>query len=150
MTASTLPQLFAHMAWADRRTLESLRAMREPPSQAVDLFAHGLAATHVWIRRVEQASAAYEVWPKLSLDECERLARANHSALQSIARADAETLARLVNYTNLSGRTFDTSLEDILLHLTHHAMYHRGQVALLMRAADGNPIGTDYITFVRP
>jgi uncharacterized damage-inducible protein DinB len=138
------------MAWADLRTLESLRAMREPPPQAVDLFAHGLAATHVWIRRVEQASAAYEVWPKLSLDECERLAHANHAALQSLASSDSEALARIVHYTNLSGRTFDTPLEEILLHLTHHAMYHRGQVSLLLRAAGGSPIGTDFITFVRP
>jgi uncharacterized damage-inducible protein DinB len=138
------------MAWADQRTLESLRAMREPPPQAVDLFAHGLAATHVWIRRIEHAPAAYEVWPKLSLDECERLAHANHATLAALAVSDERALAALVHYTNLSGRTFDTPLEDILLHLTHHAMYHRGQVALLMRASGGAPIGTDYITFVRP
>lgn len=144
-----LPSLFAHMEWADLRTLDSLRAMREPPPQALDLFVHMLAAQHVWSRRIENATPAYEVWPKLSLDEAARLARANHDVYRSMAGASEAELARIVSYTNTSGRSFETPLSEILLHVTHHSMYHRGQIALLVRASGGAPLSTDYITFVR-
>lgn len=143
------PSLFAHMAWADLRTLEALRSMREAPQQAVDLFAHMLAAEHVWLRRIENATPAYEIWPKLSLAECERLAKANHASFTAIAQSDSAALARSIEYTNSTGKAFITPLSEILLHLTHHGMYHRGQVALLVRASGGTPLGTDYIAFVR-
>lgn len=143
------PSLFAHLAWADLRTLNALRSMREAPPQAIDLFAHMLAAEHVWLRRIEQGTPAYEIWPKLSLDECERLARANHAAFTAIAGSDATRLADIVDYTNSTGRAFSTPLNEILLHVTHHGMYHRGQVALLVRASGGLPQSTDYIAFVR-
>ncbi len=146
---SSLPKLLTHMAWADRRTLDALRAMREPPAQAVDLFAHILAAQHVWSRRIAATSAAYEIWPRLSLDECERLAAANQLAYASLAAADQDMLTRTVRYTNSSGSAFETPLLDILLHVTHHSMYHRGQVSLLLRAAGGVPVGTDLIVFLR-
>ena len=144
-----LPSLFAHMAWADLRTLSALRSMREPPPQTVDLFAHVLGAEHVWLRRIENMPSAYTVWPKLTLDECERLAKANHASFAAIAQSDATTLAGKIEYTNSTGRAFSTPLNEILLHLTHHGMYHRGQIALLVHASGGTPLGTDYISFVR-
>jgi len=149
MTDTMLPSLFAHMAWADLRTLSALRSLREPPQQAVDLFAHMLAAEHVWLRRIEHGTPAYEVWPKLSLDECERLAKANQASFALLAQSDASVLARSISYTTTAGRAYSTPLIEILLHLSHHGMYHRGQVALMVRASGGAPLGTDYITFVR-
>jgi uncharacterized damage-inducible protein DinB len=138
------------MEWADLRTLEALRSLREPPSQALDLLAHMLAAEHVWLRRVQQRTPAYDIWPRLSLEECERLSRANHLGFKELLGAkDDAALSDAVTYSNSSGRTFDTSLRDILLHITHHGMYHRGQVALLVRAAGGTPLATDFIAFVR-
>jgi uncharacterized damage-inducible protein DinB len=146
----SLSRLFEHMEWADARTLEALRSLREPPSQAVDLLAHMLAAEHVWLRRVQQRTPAYDIWPRLTIEECERLSRANHLGFRELLESkDAAALGRSVTYANSSGRTFDTSLRDILLHVTHHGMYHRGQVAMLVRAAGGAPRATDFIAFVR-
>ena len=146
----SLSRLFNHMEWADKRTLEALRSLREPPSQAIDLLAHMLAAEHVWLRRIQQRTPAYDIWPKLSIEECERLSRANHSDFKELlGDRDDVALGDTVTYSNSSGRTFDTELRDILLHITHHGMYHRGQVALLVRAAGGTPTATDFIAFVR-
>ncbi len=144
-----LPKLFDHLRWADARTLTSLRAMREAPPQAMDLFAHLLAAQHVWLRRIEAAPTAYEVFPRLSLDEIERLMHANHAEFDRIAQASASELDRVVHYSNSSGNSFEMPVRDILLHVTHHSMYHRGQVALIVRAAGGTPVGTDLIVFLR-
>lgn len=145
----TLPALIAHMAWADHRTLTMLRALPTAPTQALTLFAHIVGAQHIWRTRIAGIAPTFTVWPTLVLDECERLARENHAALSRIAGGDATVLARIVPYTNLAGHHYENSVADILFHVTHHAMYHRGQVTMLVREAGGTPLATDYIMFLR-
>jgi uncharacterized damage-inducible protein DinB len=146
----SLNRLFEHMTWADKRTLKALRSMPEPPSQAVDLYSHLLAAEHVWLCRIENRIAGYDIWPKLSLADCEQLASRNHGEFAALlGRSNDEALRAPIEYANSSGKRFSTALRDILLHVTHHGMYHRGQVALLVRAAGGKPVATDFIAFVR-
>ncbi len=149
-TTPILTRLYNHMAWADDRVLVSLREMVTPPTQAVDLLAHILGAEHEWLCRVQSKRASQTIWPKLTLDKCAALARENHSAFSTLA-ADAHTESgqRTITYRNSSGTEYSTSLEDILLHVAQHGMYHRGQVALLVRASGGSAIPTDYIVFTR-
>lgn len=91
--------------------------------------------------------ATYAVWQPLGLDECERLARANHQGYQTLLASDDR--ARIVDYHMSNGTAQSTMLADILVHVSHHGMYHRGQVSLLVRASGGTPVSTDYILFVR-
>ncbi len=93
--------------------------------------------------------AGYTVFPRLSLNEAERLMGENHTALGALAASDSAALKRRVQYVNTSGHEFATTVEDILLHVVQHSMYHRGQVALLVRASGGTPLATDFIAFVR-
>jgi uncharacterized damage-inducible protein DinB len=139
--------MFAHMAWADQRTLDALRTMREAPSQALDVYAHVLTAEHIWLRRIAGTAATYDVFQSLGLDECERVARANHAGFAAVLAETDRT--RAIAYRMTSGLAYTTPLDDILIHVSHHGMYHRGQVALLMRAAGGTPVSTDYIVFFR-
>ncbi len=140
-------RLFAHMAWADERTCTLLQSMGEPPGQAIDLFAHVLTAEHIWLRRIEGTAPTYDVWQSLPLDECERLVRTNRDGF---ARVVAEPdRRRVVAYRTSTGKAHSTPLEDILLHVSHHGMYHRGQIALVARMAGGTPLPIDYILFHR-
>lgn len=142
-----LSRMYRHMAWADMRTLASLRAMREPPQQASDLMAHVLTAEHIWLRRITGGTPAYDVFQSLGLEECERLAAANHAGFAHVLATDNRD--RVVAYRTTSGLAHETPLQDILVHVSHHGMYHRGQVALLVRASGGTPAGTDFIVFAR-
>jgi uncharacterized damage-inducible protein DinB len=54
-----------------------------------------------------------------------------------------------VAYRTSRGEPFTTRLEDILAHVVLHGAHHRGQIALRVREAGGDPAGTDYITYVR-
>ncbi|MBC8089859.1 MAG: damage-inducible protein DinB [Phycisphaerae bacterium] len=147
---SLLPQMYRHMAWADERTMQSLRDMTNPPAQALDLFSHIVAAEHEWLSRILGKPGKHGIWPKLSLERSFLLARENHAALTPLAaEANGAGGQRLVTYRNSSGAEHTTSLQDILLHVAHHGVYHRGQVALLVRASGGNAVGTDYILFAR-
>jgi uncharacterized damage-inducible protein DinB len=143
-----LTRLFAHLDWADRRALAMLRAT--PDRDAVRRLAHLLAAEEVWLARLEGRTPTQPVWPDLDLDACAALADANRARWASyLAALTPESLAREVAYTNSAGEPFRSRLDDILLHVLLHGQYHRGQVALLVRAAGGEPQGTDYIAFAR-
>ncbi|MEP6834074.1 MAG: DinB family protein [Gemmatimonas sp.] len=147
---SLLPRMYAHMAWADDRALQSLRDMANPPSQALDLFAHMQGAEHEWLSRILGRKSTHPIWPKLSVDRCHALARDNHAGFKKLAdEAAFGDGSRLITYRNSSGTEYSNSLEDILIHVAEHGVYHRGQVALLVRASGGNAIPTDYILFTR-
>ena len=145
-----LRRLVDHLEWADKRVLESLRACRTPLAAAINLYAHVLGAENAWISRINSTNPAVEIWPEITLDECEKVASDNVSLMhQLLEETTAEDIARPITYRNSAGAEFTTGLEDILLHVALHGSYHRGQVAALLRSAGDTPNPTDYIQWVR-
>jgi len=45
-------------------------------------------------------------------------------------------------------RTTQISLAHLMQHLANHSTYHRGQVALMMRQLDAEPLATDFHVFL--
>lgn len=145
-----LQRLVNHLAWADSRVLEGLRADPGSDAAAIEYFAHVLAAEHVWLTRITGATRELEVWPKLSLDECAAIGERNRRELEAlIGGLRPDDLAREVSYINSAGDAFKSRVDDILLHVMLHGAYHRGQVSLMVRRSGGTPMPTDYIAFVR-
>ena len=145
-----LRRLFAHLEWADRRTLEALRRAEVPPPRAIELLAHVLGSEHNWLSRIEQRPPSAPVWPTPTVDDCERLMHETHADWERFLAActDAD-LERMVHYANSAGAEFDSRISDILLHVCLHGANHRGQVSALLRAAGAEPLPGDYIAFVR-
>lgn len=54
-----------------------------------------------------------------------------------------------VEYRNSKGEAWSSRVEDVLTHVLMHSAYHRGQIALEMRAAGAEPAYTDFIHAVR-
>lgn len=147
---ATLPKLIDHLEWADARTLGALRRASAPPAKARELFAHILGSTHTWLARIAGRAPAIAIWPTLSDDEMERVARENVVELRTILDRAAETdVARPVAYRNSAGHPYESTLEDILLHVALHGSYHRAQVAMLLRESGNEPVATDFIVFSR-
>jgi uncharacterized damage-inducible protein DinB len=149
-TRDHLLQMFAHMAWADRRAIESLRAGPAPDGERLRLFAHVVATEHLWLSRIHGRPARVAVWPALTVDECAALADENRTAYDALLAGSApDDLGRGVQYRNSAGNEYRNTVADILTHVALHGAYHRGQVATATRAAGGVPVPTDYIVFVR-
>jgi len=149
MTGS-LPRLFDHLRWADARAQSSLLEAVNPPPQTLDLFAHVVAAEHVWLSRIRKEKPEVEVWPKLSLTQCLELATRNADEFSALVESlDEIGLDGGVTYRNSAGVEFTSSIRDILLHVALHGAYHRGQIAAAIRAGGDTPASTDYIAFVR-
>ena len=145
-----LTKLLDHLEWADRRVLDSLRAMSHPDQRAIDLYAHVLGAEHVWLSRVLLREPREKVWPDLTLERAASLAAENAAGLRALLESlPADELQRNVPYRNSAGVPFESSIEDMLLQVMLHGSYHRGQVAMIVRGAGAEPSPTDYIAFIR-
>jgi len=143
-------KLYKHLAWADARVLQSLRAAHSVLKRDLDLYSHILGSEHVWLSRIAGTPAKVAVWPTLTLDEAERLANENVSAFEVvISNLTEESRESPITYRNSAGDQFTSTLEDILTHVCLHGAYHRGQIAASIRAAGDVPSPTDYIAFAR-
>jgi uncharacterized damage-inducible protein DinB len=143
-------RLFAHAQWADARTLQSIVESQHLPAHALELFAHVVAAEHVWLSRARETPARLPVWPTLSIAECDALMHENHAGYTALLDGlSDDALPRPVVYRNSAGREFTSTLEEILTQVATHGCYHRGQIAALVRAAGDTPQPTDFIAFAR-
>jgi uncharacterized damage-inducible protein DinB len=145
-----LTKVFQHLEWADARVLESLRDAHTILKKDLDLYSHILGSEHVWLSRINGVPAKVAIWPTLTLDECEKLAAENAAAYKTLAsELTPESRERPITYRNSAGDQFTSTMEDILTHVSLHGAYHRGQIAISLRASGSVPIPTDYIAFVR-
>jgi len=147
---STLPKLIDHLEWADAKALGALRAASAPPARVREIYAHILGSEHTWIARIEGRAATVAIWPTLSDEEIARLGSENVAGFRRIVdNATDLDLARVVAYKTSAGHPFESTVEDILLHVALHGAYHRGQLATLLRQGGSEPVATDYILFSR-
>ena len=134
-------------AWANRRVLRLLESHPElVRSKAGVLFEHVLAAQSVWIARVEGRSEGLEPFPAIDPD-------AWPGTLEERSRRMVELCAggvdRSCRYRTTQGVEYVTQVGEVLRHVVAHGAYHRGQIALLARDAEVEPVNTDYITYLR-
>jgi uncharacterized damage-inducible protein DinB len=141
----------AYERWANHRVLTHLRSAANPPTRAVELFAHVLSALAVWLLRLNgEDSSRVPLWSTSSLERCEAMLADLDAAAARVLRSLADVdLSQTISYTNQHGLAYTTPIRDVLFHLASHGAYHRGQISLILRDSGLEPINTDYITFVR-
>jgi uncharacterized damage-inducible protein DinB len=146
-------RMFAYDDWANRECLTSMRAA-SVSTETVARMAHILSAEKLWLERILRQPQSTPVWPAATIDACLALAAELSSAWQSyLARLGNQfapgSLQDIVEYRNSKGEPWSSRVEDILTHVLFHSAYHRGQIALQMRAAGHEPAYTDFIHAVR-
>ena len=147
----TILRLFKYDRWAIDRILDLSKSASATNQKALKLLAHLLLAEKIWLLRLQGGdSSKINISTELSIRECETLANELHAAYEKFLGSLKEgDLDSLVTYRNSAGTEFQTSLQDILMHVALHGVYHRGQIALVVRGQGDQPVGTDFITFVR-
>ena len=151
-TSEMILRLFKYNEWANRRAIDSLKDPANHSAKAVRALAHLLVAEKTWLARMttNQDSTGFDFWQGSTLDECEQLAEeVSREFAQVLDGLSEQMLDRVATYKNSKGVEYQTSYRDILQHVLMHSAYHRGQVAMAVRAEGGTPPYTDYIAFVR-
>ncbi|MCW5753766.1 MAG: DinB family protein [Phycisphaeraceae bacterium] len=151
-------KLFRYEAEANAKVIASLRSVpganhRQPEyRRALGTFGHILAARQIWLFRLGgNVTSTTDLHPELrDAEHAADLALGLDAAWTdyTLHLTDAR-LRQVIDYTSTEGRRFRTRVEDILGHVLMHSAYHRGQIAMLVRQAGGEPAVTDYIFAVR-
>jgi uncharacterized damage-inducible protein DinB len=149
---------FAYERDAHAKVFASLETVppdrRDGPEfrRAVSLAAHIVAARRLWLGRLGVIPPAPGgLFPDDA--DPDRVAAEWREVeglwADFLARLDDEALGRDFEYQSLDAGRFRNRVEDILAQLFGHSWYHRGQIAMLVRAAGGQPAITDLIYWCR-
>lgn len=144
-------RLWKHASWADDVLLVALKKIPiAKAAAAVRESAHVLGAEEVWLARLEARDPTLPVWPETQRNDLGAVARVVHAAYDKyLAALRDPDLDRSVPYKNSLGRSFESRVADILMHVVLHGQYHRGKINLLLRQAESPPAPVDYIAFAR-
>lgn len=139
-------------AWANRRVAGMLEALAdEDLSRPLRLFSHLLRAERVWLGRLQATTdAALPLWEMDTLSVCRERLEANTAVfVKVISSLTAADVSETVLYTTTQGVPYENTPGDIFSHVFNHGTHHRGQIALLVRAAGHVPLALDYIAYLR-
>jgi uncharacterized damage-inducible protein DinB len=151
-------RLFAYEQDSHAKVLAALQAVPEERrgqgefQKALDLLAHVAAARRLWLGRLGVAPAATGgIEPKgMKLSELPaRLSEMHGLWSRYLAGLRDGDWQRTVEYQSLDAGRFRNTLGEILTQLYGHSLYHRGQIALQLRALGCAPPVTDFIYWAR-
>ena len=110
-------------------------------------------AESIWMKRLEGESKL--TWPSEGFAGDRRKlltgwltsATALRDMIEPMSESD---LDRRIDYKNMAGVGFSSTVEEILYHVTNHGTFHRGQIVTMLRTLGITDIpSTDLITYLR-
>jgi uncharacterized damage-inducible protein DinB len=150
MDFQTIQKVFEYDTWANEKVLTALEGMPNPPEEALKKISHILAAKAVWLSRISEYMNPVDMSQTLSIPDCRKLNGELKAKFETLLFGLGEArLSEKIAYKNLKGQSNESLLSDILLQLITHGPYHRGQIASLIKKAEGTPPGTDFIIYAR-
>jgi uncharacterized damage-inducible protein DinB len=167
MTKDDIQLLYEYDRWANDRVLQAASALSVEQftrdlggsfRSLRDTLVHIISGEWIWLRYwkqpplnsaclsdlVEQRKVLFNpaAFPDLS---------AVHSKWAEVEKEQAEFVSRVTDESleaMLPFRATQARLAHLMQHLANHSTYHRGQVALMMRQLDAEPIATDFHVFL--
>jgi uncharacterized damage-inducible protein DinB len=148
MPSSHLQSLIEHMHWANVCMIEALesRAGTELPSNMLRLASHILTAESLWISRVLGRDYVRNAFLDIAIPDM--AAKNDLNRREFLNLVDGDTSRRL-DYQLMNGTPMNSSIDDILLHVSTHGFHHRGQMAALARQQEWTFPDTSFITYSR-
>ncbi|ATP55409.1 damage-inducible protein DinB [Pedobacter ginsengisoli] len=144
-----LNQFCKYNNWANSLLLDTLISHSSSlPESCIQLFSHIVNAQTIWHSRINSTPNSISVWQLHDLETCKELLEESTKELTQIEQQQS-IHTQVIKYTTSTGIHFETSVQDILLHVFNHGTYHRAQIAKEMKLHNLTPVNTDYIMFVR-
>ena len=112
-------------------------------TEIVRLANHVLNAHQIWVDRINGDISLKSPWENFALETfAERNGILYKKTLDLIESYDP---SQIIAFRTFAGAALSKKVSDILIHVVNHSTYHRGQIAMLMRANGLEPVPSDYI-----
>jgi uncharacterized damage-inducible protein DinB len=167
MTEDDIRLLYEHDRWANNRVFKAASALSVEQftrdlggsfSSVRDVLVHIIGGEWGWLTYWKEPCPSSDFLTDL-WDRHDVLfnpdAFPNVAVVQSkwaeIEEEQAEFVSRVTSkslQTLLPFRGTQLSLAHLMQHLANHSTYHRGQIALMMRQLDAEPLATDFHMFL--
>lgn len=167
MTKDDIQLLYEYDRWANNRVLQAVSALsaeqfthdlRSSFRSVRDTLVHIIGGEWVWLSYWKEPSHSSVLLTDLRKQRdvlFDPHAFPNVAAVQLkwavVEKEQAEFVNRLSNESlekMLPFRTTQIRLAHLMQHLANHSTYHRGQIALMMRQLDAEPLATDFHAFL--
>ena len=156
-----LIEMVAFNAWANERFRSTLKLIplaklniETPYGLLIERIVHVFISVNMWLDRIEGNSPKYvpraKDYPSWKEIDSSWIA-ADIRLIESTKKyKNPEDFDEIIKYYSLKNDQFEASVSNILIHLSHHQMYHRGQIAMALRQNKLPPVpSTDGIAFFR-
>ena len=161
MTGTDLIHMFEYDEWATNRLLEAASKLT-PQDFKKDLgtsfrslhgtLAHIYGAQRIWLHRWNGSGPSGMISPEEAptVEDLKKRWQQLYPELRRyIAALTKEQLLSPFAYQDLRGNRWSEPLYQQIQHLVFHSMYHRGQVASLIRQLGQTPPQTGLIAYYR-
>jgi uncharacterized damage-inducible protein DinB len=167
MTRDDIQLLYAYDRWANNRILQAASTLR--PEQFTrdlggsfrsvrDTLLHIIGGEWGWVtywkEPLPDAAFLKRLWDRHDAlfhpDAFPNLAqvRLKWAETEKELREFVDSVTEEALSKMLPVRATQLSLAHLMQHLANHSTYHRGQIALMMRQLDAEPVATDFHLFL--
>jgi uncharacterized damage-inducible protein DinB len=153
--SSTLERLFRYKAKANNEVLTAMRLFdgASPAGEiAIRVLSHTYAVDRIFaanLRRAEHQYTSPNPSQAPSLEElCAAIKTSDQWYIDYVSGLDQAQLAERIDFTFTDGLPGRMSREEMLMHVTGHGEYHRGQISLLMMQNSINPPADGFTSYL--
>jgi uncharacterized damage-inducible protein DinB/putative sterol carrier protein len=152
---STLRRVFSYKAQANDGILAAMRQFEDasPAKEiAIRVLNHTYAVDRIFAANLQRAEHGYTSPNPGLAPSLEELAAAVKTSdqwyLDYVSHLDETRLAERINFTFTDGLPGRMSREEMLMHVTVHGEYHRGQISLIMMQNSITPPADGFTSFL--
>jgi uncharacterized damage-inducible protein DinB len=167
MTKDEIQLLYQYDRWANKRVLQAVSVLNTEQftrdlggsfRSVRDTLVHIIGGEWVWLaywnepspsstfitdlRRRRDALFSTNAFPEVAAVQL-KWVEVEKELAEFVNRVTNESLKKTLPF-----RTSHLSLAHLMQHLVNHSTYHRGQVAVMMRQLDAEPLATDFHLFL--
>ena len=152
---STLERVFSYKAKANEEILTAMRQFDDasPAKQiAIRVLNHTHAVDRIFAANLRRAEHGYTSPNPGQAPSLEELSAATKTSdqwyIDYVSGVDETQLAERIDFTFTDGLRGRMSREEMLMHVTVHGEYHRGQISLIMMQNSITPPGDGFTSYL--
>ena len=152
---TTLDRIFSYKAKANEEILAAMRQFDDasPAKEiAIRVLNHTYAVDRIFaanLRRAEHGYTSPNPGQAPSLEELSAAIKTSDEwYVDYVSGLDGTQLAERIDFTFTDGLPGRMSREEMLMHVTVHGEYHRGQISLLMMQNSIAPPGDGFTSYL--